>query len=230
MRCGCSRASPREGAKGDELAWCARATHVGAMADDAEQVIGLYDRHAHIWDKERWRNLFERPWLDRFLALLPQGGSVLDIGCGSAEPIARYFIETGHDVIGVDSSPAMIGFGRSRFPHHNWIVADMRNLVLGRRFNGILAWDSFFHLRQDDQRRMFPVFREHAAPNAALMFNGGPHAGEGIGTYQGEPLYHASLEPTEYHALLDRYGFEIVSHAVEDRACGGRTVWLARLR
>ena len=40
----------------------------------------------------------------------------------------------------------------------------MRELALGRKFSGILAWDSFFHLRHDDQRRMFPVFRQHAAP------------------------------------------------------------------
>jgi hypothetical protein len=34
-------------------------------------------------------------------------------------------------------------------------------LSLQRSFDGILAWDSFFHLNHDDQRRMFPVFRAH---------------------------------------------------------------------
>jgi hypothetical protein len=106
----------------------------------------------------------------------------------------------------------------------------MRTLSLDRRFDGILAWDSFFHLRQDDQRAMFPVFRRHAATNAALMFNSGPRHGEAIGTYQGEPLYHASLAPDEYRALFDRYGFEVASHVAEDVGCGGRTIWLARLR
>ena len=50
----------------------------------------------------------------------------------------------------------------------------MRKLALQRKFSGILAWDSFFHLCHDDQRRMFPVFRAHAAPKAALMFTSGP--------------------------------------------------------
>jgi SAM-dependent methyltransferase len=200
------------------------------MADDADQIIDLYDRHASCWDGERWRNLFERPWLDRFLALLPPGGSIVDIGCGSAEPIAGYFIAAGYELTGVDSSPAMISLCRSRFPNRAWVVADMRTLVLDRRFDGLLAWDSFFHLRQDDQRRMFPIFRKHAAPNAALMFTSGPRAGEAIGTYHGEPLYHASLAPDEYRALLDQHGFEVVSHVSEDPGCGGRTIWLAWLR
>jgi hypothetical protein len=36
------------------------------------------------------------------------------------------------------------------------------------------------------------VFRRHAAPKAALMFTSGPAAGEAIGAYRGEPLYHAA--------------------------------------
>jgi SAM-dependent methyltransferase len=200
------------------------------MADDAERVIGLYDRHAQQWDHDRGRNLFERPWLDRFLALVPEGGSLLDLGCGSAEPIARYFIAAQYHVTGVDSSPAMIGLCRSRFPRQAWVVADMRTLRLGRRFDGILAWDSYFHLRADDQDRLFQVFRRHAAPNAALMFTSGPRRGEAMGSYQGEPLYHASLDPAEYRALLEQHGFEVVSHVSEDARCGGRTIWLARLR
>jgi hypothetical protein len=36
------------------------------------------------------------------------------------------------------------------------------------------------------------------------------------------------LEPTKYEAQLDRIGFDVVAHTVEDRAAGGRTAWLAR--
>ncbi|MGA7489163.1 MAG: class I SAM-dependent methyltransferase [Xanthobacteraceae bacterium] len=200
------------------------------MARDAERIVDLYDRHAAVWDGDRTKSLFEKAWLDRFLALLPAGGSILEIGCGSAEPIARYFIEAGYDVTGADSSPAMIGICKRRFPAHGWEVADMRTLFLGRRFAGILAWDSFFHLTCDDQRRMFPVFRAHTAPKAALMFTSGPAHGEAIGSYRGEPLYHASLDEAEYRALLDEFGFEVVSYVAEDPACGGHTIWLARLR
>ena len=132
------------------------------MASEAERIIGLYERHAEEWDKDRGRSLFEKAWLDRFLALLPQKASILDIGCGSAEPIARYLIEKGCEVTGIDSSPALIGMCKDRFPDQDWIVADMRTLSLDRRFDGILAWNSFFHLCPEDQRGMFPIFRRHA--------------------------------------------------------------------
>jgi SAM-dependent methyltransferase len=172
----------------------------------------------------------EKPWLDRFLALLQPGASILDLGCGSAEPIARYFIEKGCHVTGVDSSPALIDLCKSRFPDQNWIVNDMRTLSLSRSLDGILAWDSFFHLCPEDQRPMFDIFRAHAAPHDALMFTSGTVHGEAIGTFQGEPLYHGSLDTAEYRSLLHQNGFAVVSHVVEAPANGGRTVWLAQLK
>jgi SAM-dependent methyltransferase len=199
-------------------------------SSEAERIISLYQRHAYTWDQDRGRSLFEKPWLDRFLALLCPGASILDIGCGSAEPIARYFVGNGFDVTGVDSSPPLIGICKSRFPEQTWIVSDMRTLSLDRRFDGILAWDSFFHLCPEDQRRMFPIFGGHAAPKAALMFTSGPTYGEAIGAYQGEPLYHGSLDEAEYRSLLDHNGFDVVSHVAEDPTCCRSTIWLARGR
>ena len=152
----------------------------------------------------------------------------MDIGCGMAEPIARYVLENGFQVVGIDSSPSMIAMCRARFPDSEWLVGDMRELALGRRFDGLLAWNSFFHLNVDDQRAMFPRFAAHALPDAPLMFTSGPAHGESIGSYRGEPLYHASLDPSEYRHLLADHGFSVLSYVAEDQACGEHTVWLAR--
>jgi SAM-dependent methyltransferase len=199
-------------------------------SEDAAAIISLYQRKASDWIDGRARTkLMEKPWLDRFRALLPPAAPILDIGCGSAVPMAAYLIEAGHPVVGVDSSPAMIDASRERFAAQEWIVADMRTLALRRKFSGLLAWDSFFHLCPDDQRAMFPVFAAHAAPGAGLMFTSGPRHGEAIGDFGGEPLYHASLDAAEYRSLLDRNGFRVVSHVVEDPDCGGHTIWLAQL-
>jgi hypothetical protein len=122
----------------------------------------------------------------------------------------------------------MIELARGNFPGGRWQIADMRTLSLGQRFQGVIAWDSFFHLTFDDQRRMFPVFAAHAAPGAPLWFSSGPRHGEAIGNLHGEPLYHASLDPEEYRTLLAANGFSVVAHVAEDPACGGHTVWLAR--
>lgn len=117
---------------------------------------------------------------------------------------------------------------RDLLPEHDWLVADMRGLIIGATFDGILAWDSFFHLTDDDQRRMFETFKSHSHQGTALMFTSGPEHGEALGSYRGEDLYHASLSPEEYRVLLASAGFEVVAHKAEDPHCGGHTVWLAQ--
>ncbi|HUF66881.1 MAG TPA: class I SAM-dependent methyltransferase [Gemmatimonadaceae bacterium] len=192
-----------------------------------DTVIDLYERHAQLFDRDRDRSLQERAWLEQFLTRVPAGGTVLDVGCGMGEPIARYFIERGFGVVGVDASATMIELCRARFPGSEWLAADMRELELGRRFDGILAWDSFFHLGDDDQRGMFPRFAAHARRGAPLMFTSGPVEGEAIGSCCGETLYHASLRPGEYDRLLVSNGFVVNAQVAEDRQCGDHTIWLA---
>lgn len=193
-----------------------------------ERIVGLYEENAATWDRQRGRELFEKRWLDAFLSPLPQRPTTLDLGCGMGEPIARYLIERGARVTGVDSSPSLIALCRERFPEQEWIVADMRALDLGRAFDGVLAWHSLFHLPPDDQRPMFARLAAHVKPGGHLLFTSGTEHGEKIGSWLGEPLYHASLAADEYRRLLEANGFTVTRHRVRDPECGHATVWLAR--
>lgn len=194
-----------------------------------ERIIGLYEENAAAWDRQRGRDLLEKAWLDRFLRLVPEGGEILDVGCGMGEPIAGYLAALGYKVTGLDASPSLIALCQSRFPDHEWLVADMRTLDLGSRFNGILAWHSLFHLSPDHQRPMFARFALHARASAPLLFTSGTSHGEAIGEWEGEPLYHGSLDPSEYRRLLKAAGFTVRDHRVQDPECGGATIWLAQM-
>lgn len=199
-------------------------------ADDlAEGIIAHYERHASAWDAHRrasgWN---DRTWHDRFVALLAEGAEVFDLGCGGGTPVASNLAAHGMHVTGVDSSESLIALCRGRLPDQRWIVADMRSLQLGKSFDGILAWDSFFHLAPDAQRAMFATFAAHAHRGTILIFNAGPSFGEAIGTYRDDPLYHASLDHAEYRQLLAGCGFGVIGQVREDPQAGGRTVWLAR--
>ena len=68
---------------------------------------------------------------------------VVDLGCGSGIPIAKYLIEQGCQLTGVDTSTVMLDMAQQNFPEQIWINADIRQFRAEQTFDGILAWDSF---------------------------------------------------------------------------------------
>jgi len=195
-----------------------------------QKICELYDEISDWFDSCRSENkeLMEQSYLNLILDNIPSKSSILDLGCGSAHPIASFFIQKGFVVTGLDGAKNMINKCLNRFPSHEWILDDMRKCNLKKRFNAIIAWDSFFHLNHDDQRNMFPIFEKHAKNNCILLFTSGHHHGEVISEMQGFDFYHASLDPKEYRELLTKHGFEVLLYNEKDKDCGEHTVWLAR--
>lgn len=200
------------------------AADLAALAFKTQEV---YERSAHVFDALRDKSLFERAWLDRFLSHLPDNPTILDLGCGAAEPIAAYLISRGAKLTGLDASATMIRMARSRFPAEDWRQIDMRGLELGMRFHGILGWDTFFHLTPDEQRDLLPRLAAHLRPKGVLMLTVGPEAGEVSGFVGSDPVYHASLDEAEYRSCLNAAGVRIIEFARRDVSSCGRTILLA---
>ncbi|OLN26558.1 Methyltransferase [Desulfovibrio sp. DV] len=195
-----------------------------------DDIISRYEGIADWFAAHRFAGdpPMESAYLAAVAKALPAGAAVLDLGCGTGEPLAGYFIRAGHPVVGIDGAPAMIARCQERFPDMTWMVGDMRRLSLGRPFGAVLAWDSFFHLAYDDQRAMFAVFAAHTSPDGLLLFTSGPDHGKATGTMDGLAFAHYSLSAAEYREQLAGHGFAVLRHVVEDPDCGGHTVWLAR--
>lgn len=198
--------------------------NIGAAPEATREI---YDRHAEAYDRDRSRAFFEARWLTRFGDALPRGGRVLDLGCGAGEPIAAWLIAEGFRLTGADFSEGMLTIARNRWPDGDWRVADMRHLDLHETFNGIVAWNSFFHLTPDEQRDALPRLAAHLEPGGRLLVTIGPEAGEVTGQVGGEQVYHASLSPAEYAALLEAAGLRLTAFLAEDPGCQGHTIMMA---
>ncbi|HGM9946280.1 TPA: class I SAM-dependent methyltransferase [Providencia rettgeri] len=193
----------------------------------AKNILPLYHNHSDLFIKSRSRSLFERSWLDKFIAALNEGNKILDIGCGTGKPIAEYFIKKGFSLTGIDGAASMLNHAKQDFPEHTWILQDMRKLNINHTYDGIIAWDSFFHLTQEDQINMFPTFASHSHKGSVLMFTSGTSNGIAMGEFAGEPLFHASLAPDEYNKLLAENGFTVLEMIQNDPLCTGHTIWFS---
>jgi SAM-dependent methyltransferase len=98
--------------------------------------------------------------------LLPPGGTVLDLGCGTgrlAEPLARM----GHAVTGVDNSPQMLAGLRRAVG----VRAEIGTLDLARRFDAVLLMSHFVNDAEtaDVVRRLRTVRRHMREDGFAVV-------------------------------------------------------------
>ena len=106
------------------------------------------------------------------------GSPILELACGTGRvllPLAR----EGHDLTGVDVSPAMLELARHKLTAEglvsrvSLVEQDMRNLKLDGRFNLVLvALSSFSHLlTTDDQITTLRRIYEHLNPRGVLLLD-----------------------------------------------------------
>ena len=83
-----------------------------------------------------------------FLKLLPKGGKILDLGCGSGRD-SMNFIKLGYEVTAVDGSKELAKKA-SALLGKEVIVSTFEELELKEKFHGIWACASLLHIKRED--------------------------------------------------------------------------------
>jgi cyclopropane fatty-acyl-phospholipid synthase-like methyltransferase len=97
--------------------------------------------------------------VDRFLSMLPVGGSVLDAACG----IGRYVgpvLASGRSVTAVDASARHLEAVRTSFPGAATEKLDLQDLPFRDRFDGVMCVDAMEFVPSEDWPRVLARFRE----------------------------------------------------------------------
>jgi SAM-dependent methyltransferase len=146
------------------------------------------------------------------LTLLPERASVVELGCGSGIT-ARRLTDAGHDVLGIDQSPARIALTRERAPRARFEVASFVTATL-TDCDAVLAIGEVFNYLFDERntRAALPALfaRIHAAlrPGGVLLFDlAGPGVlrGDGRRTFSAGPDWAVLVEYRERGDVLTRH-------------------------
>ena len=128
--------------------------------------------------------------LDAFLAALPPGASILELGCGAGQD-SEYMIAKGFDVRPTDGTPAMAQAAQRRLgvPVATLLFGDLNEV--GTR-NGIWANACLLHTPRVELPAI--IGRIHAALKAGGVFYASFKAGEAEGRDQFDRYYNYPSE------------------------------------
>jgi ubiquinone/menaquinone biosynthesis C-methylase UbiE len=186
-----------------------------------ETLIASYNQLAEEYAKQYCDELnkkpFDRHLLERFVADIPMGKPVCDMGCGSGH-VADHLRSLGVEVLGVDLSPGMVEVAKKRYPANEYRVGDMLELDLpDESLGGIVTFYSIIHLKRDQVRRAVKEMFRLLFPGGSLLVSF--HQGEGVLHSEeslGQPVaFDCNLyEPDEVRRPMEETGFEVEMVAV----------------
>jgi cyclopropane fatty-acyl-phospholipid synthase-like methyltransferase len=184
------------------------------------------------------RGLFDmQPVLDAFFALLPgRSGTMLDLGCGAGEPVAKAFVERGWDVTGVDFSASMLALAAREVPAMQTIQADMREVAFAAgQFDAVTAIYSLFHVPWAEHPALFARIHDWLRPGGRLLFTyataeyTGAERFDGWKSFMGQRLYYSHTTPQVLREQL--LAADLRPEQVTLREIGGeRFLWVTARR
>ena len=141
---------------------------MNSPSDSRASTIAYYDDHA----EEFIAGTFDVDMADLyrpFLECMPQGGRILDAGCGSGRD-SLAFLRLGHEVVSIDASERMVEATRSV------TGGDVRQMTLEsaefeHEFDGIWACASLLHVPRQDLGAVLIRLGQALKPNGVLYLS-----------------------------------------------------------
>lgn len=201
-----------------------------------------YDYIAEQWHSNfRGHTYVERilGYVDRILEGLPSGAKVLDLGCGTGNPIAKHIVQQGYRVVGVDESKEMLKIAKKVVPDAEFVQGNMVAIQLDEKFAAAVAWDSVFHVERKYHASVFQKISNSLELGSRLLLSvGGSDAKvttsddsgtEGFTSKMfGHTFFYDGYEPEIARQLLEAEGFEIEFWEMDDPSSRGHIAVIAR--
>jgi cyclopropane fatty-acyl-phospholipid synthase-like methyltransferase len=178
----------------------------------------IYDGFSETYEQNR--GLFDMAdVLNPFYKSLDiRNGNLLDLGCGAGEPFARYFIDRGWKVTGVDFSTQMLKLATKYVPEMHAIQADMCKVDFEPgKFDAITAIYSLFHVSRNDHAALFEQIYRWLCPGGKALFTyatkeyTGSDEFDGYKEFMKQQLYYSHKSPDKLYTDLEKIGFKTES-------------------
>lgn len=201
------------------------------MAEEPRHVVqsgydAIAERYAEVLRGGRGPETYFRRFLDHVLALIPERGTVLDLGCGAGLITAE--LAERASVVAVDLSFAQLALARRNAPAARFLRADMAEVAFApNSFDAVVAFWSLIHVRRELHSELLRRLHEWLRP--AGLFAGtlgsGDNPADTVPDFHGAPMYWSHFDADTNRQLLRNAGFLAVqADEIEDE--GETPLWV----
>jgi ubiquinone/menaquinone biosynthesis C-methylase UbiE len=149
--------------------------------------------------------------LEKFKQLLPEGGHILDAGCGVGRPTAEFLANNGFEVTGVDISERMVELAAKNVPKASFLQKNIVDLDFpDASFDGAICVYTLWHVPRKNHEKIIANFHRMLRDNGILVINTGTHESEGMSTFFGQPMLWSTNDPGKTLRHVKDAGFEIL--------------------
>lgn len=152
-------------------------------------------------------------WLTGGLSIGDPRPIILDVGCGPGLPLDRLLVDSGIDVVAVDSSPVAVDTARGAIPEAIHIERELFDLdglhPTGQRFDAAVSLFALAALPREDIARTLGEIHHVLAPGAPFLIA----LPEGDGDEQeflGEPVPQTAFQRQGLQEMLEQNGFSVL--------------------
>ena len=207
----------------------------------------------NIWIKEQrrateqgydkiWAPLYGEKWgtygnrshmqfLETFLRLLPQPGTILDAACGAGRYMGQ-LLEAGHAVVAIDQARGMLDRARMKFPTVQLEKIGLQEMSYAETFEGAICMDALEHVSPEDWPTVLHNFSRALKPQGYLYctvevadesevetaFQQAKAMGLPVvyGEWINDGVYHYYPSMSQVREWLQQAGFELVDEGEGD--------------
>ena len=176
-----------------------------------------YNKIAEDYYSHRNLNKFNIE-LERFASLISNDAHVLDVGCGGGIPTAKFLVNKGFTVTGIDLSETMLNLARKNVPTAEFVKMDMNKLEFNENtFDAIISVYTLFHVPKENHFEIFKKFFKVLKPEGILLINTGISESEGMSNFFGVPMFWSNFKHKTTLDLIKKAGLSIISEAMLER-------------